>query len=398
MIRMRCGQCRKLLRFSLDLAGKQANCTACNALILVPVKSDPHCETRLDNPVLSKEVARQELIKFFCHFCGQRLGVSSALAGKQFTCPDCNELNHVPTNSDTLDEYEVVAPSSAAPSLSRIFPVIAVIAILGVGLLLYTLSGVFFEREVPTEKYSAGDRLSLSRTESLVAEVTGGKYGDIHIAFDTELVGSVEVLGVDSLGVPSEMRLGVERHLRRTHWAPERPKTEPEPDSFLAGKQLVLKPDGTLKMDSTSAQAARLVQAHNFGDWPHHHLTKWLFSELAYLGALSSERSLYVFPVADAHKVLASALFIKEFDKPKVSCKVDRSGDVWTLNLTLSGIGYILERKVKLTGSGSATYLRDQRMITEVRLEVTLTAKAFDRPEDQLYGHWRVHLKKKRAD
>jgi len=386
---MRCGQCQKLIRFSAEMGGKSANCTACNALIQVPHETDPRHVTRVHAPVQSKEVARTELIKFFCHFCGQRLGVSHSLAGEQFTCPDCNESNHVPAASDSGDDFEV-AVADAPSGLNWLVPVIMIVVIIAVGLVVYRMSGALGEGELLTEQYPQGTRLTLRRTETLDLVLTDPAGKKKHLLSSTELSAVIDILTVDALGAPSEFALTIRTQGRGDHRVDIRPKQLRQQDKTWVGWKLTVKPDGAVQLpQNVKSSGGKLLETH---------VTGWVFSERAFLPASSSGRNPYTLPEKDARKVLTSA-FLGGFESTKVTCALRKSEkDSWTLKVEFGGFATIGEKKVRLTGTGEVIYLPGLKMVKEVRLEATVTAKDFEQPGDSLHGRWSVHLLKQRQN
>lgn len=81
-----CGRCGQKYRLPAHLAGKAGVCAKCKSYLFIPLKSQTE-------PVLNRTIV------FPCKYCGSKLRKSRALAGTEIKCGKCGGKNLVPEKS-----------------------------------------------------------------------------------------------------------------------------------------------------------------------------------------------------------------------------------------------------------------------------------------------------------
>lgn len=89
LIKFFCAKCGQKFSCDTHAAGDTFPCPQCGTNNTAPATS----ARSVANPVDRFPV---DVIKFFCHHCGQRLACPPALIGTRFDCPNCHTANKVP--------------------------------------------------------------------------------------------------------------------------------------------------------------------------------------------------------------------------------------------------------------------------------------------------------------
>ena len=85
--------CGQRLRVPPHLLGGQAKCSACGAVVDIPVTLEYGCDDSTRSTTPSQ-------IRFGCPYCGRRLTANGKSAGRILTCPGCDEGVVVPKRSN----------------------------------------------------------------------------------------------------------------------------------------------------------------------------------------------------------------------------------------------------------------------------------------------------------
>ncbi len=105
-----CSACGETYVIDPELAGKQIQCRACQALVPAqavrpatapeqetPAEAEPHPSAGKHKAAGNAPAPRQAGIPFTCPVCGERYEVSEKLAGKKMLCRVCGEPARAPS-------------------------------------------------------------------------------------------------------------------------------------------------------------------------------------------------------------------------------------------------------------------------------------------------------------